>query len=204
MGGSGLYVRAALDELEFPPTDPDVRARWEVAAERLGPEGLRGELERVDPVSAGRLGDVRRMVRALEVHELTGRTFASFMPQRRYLRPTVQIGLDLDRAVLHERLTARVESMVAAGLLDEVRALDAAGLRQGRTASRAIGYAQALKVLDGQWDLEAAVEDTATATRRFARRQLTWFRADPRVTWFDAASPALADDAAAAVTAARS
>ncbi|NUL48924.1 tRNA (adenosine(37)-N6)-dimethylallyltransferase MiaA [Cellulosimicrobium funkei] len=194
VGGSGLYVRAALDELEFPPTDPQVRARFEELGQKAGLEGLRAELARVDPDSAARLGDARRMVRALEVHQLTGRTFTSYLPQRVALRPTVQIGLDTERAVLHERLRARVVGMAEAGLLDEVRALDAAGLRQGRTASRAIGYAQFLAVLDGESSLETAVEDTATATRRFARRQLTWFRADPRITWFDAAAPSLADD----------
>lgn len=193
VGGSGLYVRAALDELEFPPTDPEVRARFEELGEKIGTEGLRAELARVDPDSAAQLGDARRMVRALEVHRITGRTFTSFMPQRAYLRPTVQIGLDLERSVLHERLRARVVEMSEAGLLDEVRVLDAAGLRSGRTASRAIGYAQFLAVLDGTSDLETALEDTATATRRFARRQLTWFRADPRVTWYDAATAGLAD-----------
>ncbi|HEY4614393.1 MAG TPA: tRNA (adenosine(37)-N6)-dimethylallyltransferase MiaA, partial [Citricoccus sp.] len=185
VGGSGLYVRAALDELEFPPTDPGVRARYEELAHRLGPDRLRDHLREVDPVSAERLGDLRRMVRALEVHELTGRPFSSYMPQRVYLRPTVQVGLDIDRTLLHARLHQRVVRMVEAGLLEEVRVLDAAGLRRGRTASRAIGYAQALRVLDGQADLGWAIEDTATATRRFARRQLTWFRADPRVRWFD-------------------
>lgn len=193
VGGSGLYVRAALDELEFPPTDPEVRARFEELGEKIGTEGLRAELARVDPDSAARLGDARRMVRALEVHRITGRTFTSFMPQRAYLRPTVQIGLDLERSVLHERLRARVVEMSEAGLLDEVRALDAAGLRNSRTASRAIGYAQFLAVLDGTSDLETALEDTATSTRRFARRQLTWFRADPRVTWYDAGAAGLAD-----------
>lgn len=191
VGGSGLYVRAALDVLEFPPTDPKVRARWEAHADTVGPDVLRAELREVDPESAERLGDVRRMVRALEVHELTGRTFTSFMPQREYLRPTVQIGLDLDRAVLHARLRSRVESMVSSGFLDEVDRLDAMGLRSGKTASRAIGYAQFLKVLDGQWSVEDAIEDTTVATRKFARRQITWFRADPRVTWLDPTEPDL-------------
>ncbi|MDI3330044.1 MAG: tRNA (adenosine(37)-N6)-dimethylallyltransferase MiaA [Micrococcus sp.] len=191
VGGSGLYVRAALDVLEFPPTDPAVRARFEELAGRVGPDALRERLREVDPAGAERLGDVRRLVRALEVHEITGRPFSSFMPQRTYLRPTVQVGLDLDRARLHTRLHRRVVGMVEAGLVEEVRALDAAGLRTGRTASRAIGYAQVLKVLDGEADLDWAIEDTATATRRFARRQLTWFRADPRVTWFDPTEPHL-------------
>jgi tRNA dimethylallyltransferase len=193
VGGSGLYVRAALDELEFPPTDPAVRARFEDLAMRVGLDGLRERLRDVDPAGAERLGDVRRVVRALEVQELTGRPFSSFMPQRTYLRPTVQVGLDLDRAQLHARLHQRVAGMVEAGLVEEVRALDAAGLRTGRTSSRAIGYAQVLKVLDGEAALDWAIEDTATATRRFARRQLTWFRADPRVTWFDPTEPDLVD-----------
>ncbi|MGD6978179.1 MULTISPECIES: tRNA (adenosine(37)-N6)-dimethylallyltransferase MiaA [Citricoccus] len=193
VGGSGLYVRAALDELEFPPTDAVVRARWEEQSARVGLDGMRERLREVDPASAERLGDVRRVVRALEVHELTGRPFSSFMPRRTYLRPTVQIGLDLDRARLHARLHRRVVGMVEAGLVDEVRDLDAAGLRTGKTASRAIGYAQILQVLDGQADLDWAIEDTATATRRFARRQLTWFRADPRVTWFDPTEAHLLD-----------
>lgn len=193
VGGSGLYVRAALDELEFPPTDAVVRARWEERAARVGLDGMRERLREVDPASAERLGDVRRVVRALEVHELTGRPFSSFMPRRTYLRPTVQIGLDLDRARLHARLHRRVVGMVEAGLVDEVRDLDAAGLRTGKTASRAIGYAQILQVLDGQADLDWAIEDTATATRRFARRQLTWFRADPRVAWFDPTEAHLLD-----------
>ena len=193
VGGSGLYVRAALEELEFPPTDAAVRARFEDLAARVGLDGMRDRLREVDPVSADRLGDVRRVVRALEVHELTGRPFSSFMPRRTYLRPTVQVGLDLDRARLHARLHRRVMGMVEAGLVEEVRALDAAGLRTGRTASRAIGYAQVLKVLDGEAELDWAIEDTATATRRFARRQLTWFRADPRVRWFDPTEPHLVD-----------
>jgi tRNA dimethylallyltransferase len=191
VGGSGLYARAALDELEFPPTDALVRARFEDLATRVGLDGLRERLREIDPASAERLGDARRLVRALEVHELTGRPFSSFMPRRQYLRPTVQVGLDLDRAQLHARLHRRVEGMVAAGLVEEVRSLDAAGLRTGRTASRAIGYAQVLKVLDGEAGLDWAIQDTATATRRFARRQLTWFRADPRVRWFDPTEPGL-------------
>ena len=189
VGGSGLYVRAALDVLEFPPTDPAVRAQIEAVAKAEGLEATRERLRAVDPESAQRLGDERRMVRALEVYALTGRAFASFMPQRDYLRPTVQIGLDIDRPLLHERLRSRVEGMHRAGLLEEVAALDAAGLRQGKTAPRAIGYAQFLKVLDGEADVEWAIEDTTVATRRFARRQITWFRGDPRVAWLDPTRP---------------
>jgi len=199
VGGSGLYVRAALDVLEFPGTDPQVRQRIETELERAGLDALRGRLAAVDPVSAGRLGDARRVVRALEVYELTGRPFSSFMPDRTYHQPAIQVGLDVDRQVLHERLALRVDRMVAQGLLEEVRNLDAAGLRTGRTASRALGYAQFLKVLDGLWSTEQAVEDTVVATRQFARRQLTWFRADPRVTWLDALDPNLHEKALTAI-----
>ncbi|MEB7447607.1 tRNA (adenosine(37)-N6)-dimethylallyltransferase MiaA [Arthrobacter koreensis] len=199
VGGSGLYVRAALDVLEFPGTDPQVRQRIETELERAGLDALRGRLAAVDPVSAGRLGDARRVVRALEVYELTGRPFSSFMPDRTYHQPAIQVGLDVDRPVLHERLALRVDRMVAQGLLEEVRNLDAAGLRTGRTASRALGYAQFLKVLDGLWSTEQAVEDTVVATRQFARRQLTWFRADPRVTWLDALDPNLHEKALTAI-----
>jgi tRNA dimethylallyltransferase len=196
-GGSGLYVRAALDVLEFPGTDPAVRRRLEAELETAGPEPLRARLERVDPVSAGRLGDARRIVRALEVFELTGRPFSSFMPTREYARPAVQIGLQVDREQLRERLARRVHTMVERGLLDEVRMLDAAGLRRGRTAARALGYAQFLRVLDGEADVAQAAEDTIVATRQFARRQLTWFRADPRINWLDWQDPELVARAAA-------
>ena len=199
VGGSGLYVRAALDVLEFPGTDPRLRQRIEAELESEGFEALRERLRAVDPVSAGRLGDARRVVRALEVHELTGRPFSSFMPDRTYYQPAIQLGLDVERPLLHERLALRVDRMVQQGLLEEVRTLDAAGLRTGRTASRALGYAQFLKVLDGVWDTDQAAEDTVVATRQFARRQLTWFRADSRVTWLDAQDPDLLQSALTAI-----
>jgi tRNA dimethylallyltransferase len=154
-------------------------------------------LRRVDPVSAGRLGDARRIIRALEVFELTGRPFSSFMPTREYVQPTVQIGLQVDREILRDRLAERVHRMVDRGLLAEVERLDAAGLRRGRTAPRALGYAQFLKVLDGEADVPQAAEETIVATRQFARRQLTWFRADPRITWLDWQDPDLVAKAAA-------
>jgi tRNA dimethylallyltransferase len=195
VGGSGLYVRAALDVLEFPPTEPGVRGRIEAEARAAGLDTLRARLRAVDPVSAERLNDERRVVRALEVHELTGRPFSSFMPERTYARPAVQLALDLDRPLLHGRLRERVHRMVRGGLLEEVRELDARGLRSGKTASRAIGYAQFLEVLDGLASTEEAAERTVVATRQFARRQLTWFRADHRVNWLDAASTGLAYEA---------
>ena len=197
VGGSGLYVRAALDAIEFPGTDPALRRGLEEELETLGLAAMRERLRQVDPVSAGRLADARRVVRALEVRQLTGRPFSSYMPEREYVRPTVQIGLRVDREQLKHRLAGRVHTMVARGLLDEVAELDRQGLRQGRTTSRALGYAQFLKVLDGEWTRDEAAEDTIAATRKFARRQLTWFRADPRIHWLDWEDPLLADKAAA-------
>jgi len=191
VGGSGLYVRAALDVLEFPGTDPVLRRRLEEEFETKGLGPLRARLEEVDPVSAARLGDARRVIRALEVHGLTGRPFSSFMPQREYFQPALQIGLEVDREQLRERLALRVHRMVDAGLQQEVERLDAVGLRSGKTASRALGYAQFLQVLDGELTEDAAVEETIVATRQFARRQLTWFRADPRITWLDWQDPEL-------------
>ncbi|MHA7295588.1 tRNA (adenosine(37)-N6)-dimethylallyltransferase MiaA [Pseudarthrobacter sp. MDT3-1] len=196
-GGSGLYVRAALDVLEFPGTDPVLRQRLEAELDEAGQDALLARLREVDPVSAGRVSDARRIIRALEVHELTGRPFSSFMPQREYFQPAVQIGLAVDRDVLRERLALRVHNMVDQGLLGEVRQLDTAGLRGGKTAPRALGYAQFLKVLDGGSTVGEAAEDTIVATRQFARRQLTWFRADPRITWLDWQAPDLAAQAVA-------
>ncbi len=199
VGGSGLYVRAALDVLDFPGTDPQVRAGLERELEETGLEKMRERLRAVDPVSADRLGDGRRVVRALEVHQLTGRPFSSFMPVREYFQPAVQIGLSMERSLLHQRLAARVDRMVDRGLLAEVEDLAGRGLREGRTAGRALGYSQFLRVLDGESSVAEAVEQTVVATRQFARRQLTWFRADPRITWLDWDDPELTGKAAAAI-----
>lgn len=196
-GGSGLYVRAALDILEFPGTDPRIRKELEAELDTAGAERLLARLREVDPVSAGRVSDARRIIRALEVHQLTGRPFSSFMPQREYFQPAIQIGLAVDREVLRERLALRVHKMVDDGLLEEVRLLDAAGLRRGKTAPRALGYAQFLTVLDGEATVGQAAEETIVATRQFARRQLTWFRADPRINWLGWQDPELVALAAA-------
>ncbi|MBE9404351.1 tRNA (adenosine(37)-N6)-dimethylallyltransferase MiaA [Brachybacterium sp. p3-SID1565] len=193
VGGSGLYVRAALDDIEFPPTDPAVRGRIEQRGHRIGTRALHAELARIDPDSAGIIGegDLRRIVRALEVGELTGRPYTAFLPRPVHHDPsTVQIGLRLERAGLHERISLRVHRMVEQGLLAEVRGLREQGLDQGRTARRAIGYEQALAVLDGTMDCGAAIESTVVGTRRLVRKQDTWFRRDPRVRWIDASQPA--------------
>ena len=155
------------------------------------------ELARVDPESAARVKDDRRLVRALEVHDLTGRPFTSFMPQRRYVRPTVQIGLAMGRDELNDRLARRVDLMLERGWLDEVRALAARGLRESPTAGRALGYPQLLAVLDGTMTLAQAREDTVAATRRFTKRQRTWFRADPRVHWIECSAGRSVTDLAA-------
>ncbi|MGO4130608.1 tRNA (adenosine(37)-N6)-dimethylallyltransferase MiaA [Janibacter sp. RAF20_2_2] len=193
-GGSGLYVRAALDHLDIPPTDPQVRARLEAVAEgEGGAAALRRRLQQVDPAAAEVIepNNIRRIIRALEVVEITGRPFSATAPTKRYRRPSLVIGLRDDWTALTERIERRARAMWDGGLLDEVRRLDAAGLRGGRTASRAIGYAQALGELDGRWGREEAIADTARATRRYARRQESWWRPDPRPRWLDATAPDL-------------
>ncbi len=186
VGGSGLYVRAALDQIEFPPTDPRVRQRFETLVQNEGLAAAKTVLAEVDQESAGRLGDARRVIRALEVHELTGRPFSSYMPQREYYYPgTIQLGLRIERSTLHERIHRRVESMVSAGLAAETERLLRQGLASAPTASRAIGYPQTIDYLQGKLSRQEWVEKIATATRQFARRQDTWFKADPRVHWID-------------------
>ena len=197
-GGSGLYVRAALDHLEIPPTDPVVRARLEAQAEgEGGSDALRHRLRELDPAAADAIepNNIRRIIRALEVVEITGRPFSATAPTKRYRRPSLVIGLRDDWAALTQRIERRARGMWEDGLLDEVVRLDAAGLRGGRTASRAIGYAQALGEIDGRWGRAEAIDDTARATRRYARRQESWWRPDPRVEWLDAAGAGLREAA---------
>ena len=204
VGGSGLYVRALLDRLEIPPTDPEVRARWEAELGAVGSEALHARLAEADPAAAAAIEprNGRRVVRALEVIELTGRPFSATLPTRDHVEPTAMIGLRADRAVLDERIALRAGGMWRAGLLDEVSALVQLGLREGRTASRAVGYAQALRQLDGELTQDEAVEDTVVATRRLARRQERWFGPDPRIVWLDHDAPDLVEQALAAVRAA--
>ena len=204
VGGSGLYVRAALDRLEIPPTDPGVRSRLEAEAEALGGDVLHARLKAADPQAAATIlpGNVRRVVRALEVIELTGRPFSASMPKRELLSPAVLLGLRVDRQVLDERITHRVDRMWEQGLRDETEMLLGRGLRSGVTASRAIGYSQAIAVIDGRLDEVGARLDTAQATRRYARRQESWFRPDPRIVWLDALADDLLDQALGAISAA--
>jgi tRNA dimethylallyltransferase len=189
VGGSGLYVRAVLDELDFPGTDPEIRMRLEGELERVGAAALHARLAAADPIAATAIlpTNGRRVVRALEVIELTGRPFSATMPRPGPARyDTVQLGLDLDTETLDRRVDERVAQMFARGLVDEVRTLDGQGLRLGRTASRALGYQQVLDELDADEDMDRAAAATAQATRRFVRRQRSWFRRDKRITWLDA------------------
>ncbi len=197
VGGSGLYVRAALDRLEIPPTDPVVRERLQGELALKGVEAMYARLMLADPVAAHTISpnNGRRVVRALEVIELTGRPYSASLPPRAYDRPAVTIGLVIPRPELDPRIATRVHQMWDSGLLDEVRRLDAAGLRTGRTAAKALGYSQALAHLDGLLTAEQAAEDTVAATRRFARRQESWFRPDPRIHWLDHDDPRLIDRA---------
>lgn len=186
VGGSGLYARAATDRLDFPGTDATVRSRLEgeVDADRWAAHARLADL---DPVAAEKItvNDVRRIVRALEVIELTGRPFTASLPEYTEIEPTIHIGLALDRHALHDRIARRVDLMWEAGWVDEVRTLLDRGLASGKTASRAIGYAQIQDYLAGTIDADAARESTTVRTRQFARRQDTWFRRDPRITWID-------------------
>ncbi|WP_425473774.1 tRNA (adenosine(37)-N6)-dimethylallyltransferase MiaA [Rudaeicoccus suwonensis] len=193
VGGSGLYGRAALDDLQIPPTEPQVRAAWEAALAARGVAELYAELAQRDPQAAAQIlpTNGRRIVRALEVIQLTGRRFSATMPRRQFLRPAVMIGLRIDRPTLHDRIERRVARMWADGLLEEVRGLDTAGIREGRTASRAIGYAQALAQLDGRLNQDEAQAETAALTRKFAKRQDSWFGADPRINWLPYDDPHL-------------
>jgi tRNA dimethylallyltransferase len=188
VGGSGLYVRAVLDDLEFPGTDPELRARLEGELALDGPLALHARLAAVDPTAAERIlpSNGRRIVRALEVVEMTGKPFVAKLPEPRYVRPAVQLGLAAERAELDDRIDRRVEAMWSAGLVEEVRGLLPLGLREGRTAAKAIGYAQVLAHLDGDLDEVAAIAAIKQATRKFARRQSTWFGGDPRVHWLPA------------------
>lgn len=186
VGGSALYIRAVLDRFEFPGTDPVIRARWDAALEERGPEALHAELAARDPEAAAQIlpTNGRRIVRALEVIELTGKPYPAALPALEYAFDNVTvIGLDVPREVLNERIALRVDLMWEQGLVEEVRTLREQGLEAGRTASRALGYAQVLDFLRGELSEDEAREATVTGTRRFARRQDQWFRKDPRIHW---------------------
>ena len=202
VGGSGLYVRAAVDHMEFPGTDPQVRARLEaeVATDRWA---LHQKLRELDPTAAEKItvNDQRRIARALEVIELTRRPFSAQLPDYQEIEPTVHLGLSMDRAILHERIATRVHLMWEHGWVDEVIRLLDAGLAEGKTASRAIGYAQIQRHLAGELTAAEAKEETTIRTRQFARRQDTWFRRDPRIHWIDGSAADPEQNLAAALVA---
>jgi tRNA dimethylallyltransferase len=193
VGGSGLYVRAVLEEFEFPGTDPALRVSLEAALRDEGPAALYERLRAADPAAAAKIlpSNGRRIVRALEVIELTGAPFIATLPDPKPYYDAVQIGVD--RPDLASRVEVRVDQMFAAGLVAETRALVQRGLREGRTASRALGYQQVLAYLAGSCTEEEARAETVRATRRFVRRQRTWFRRDSRIAWLDATRPDLVE-----------
>jgi len=202
VGGSSLYVRAVLDPLDFPGTDPHVRARWMRRLDEVGPEALHAELARRDPDAAAAIlpTNGRRLVRALEVIELTGRPFVATMPAPVSIYPeVVMIGLDVPRDVLDARIDERVDRMWADGLVEEVRGLP--GLAGSPTASRALGYQQVLAFLAGETTEDEAREQTKVGTRKFARRQDRMMRKDPRIHWLPFDDPALVERAVSLVVA---
>jgi tRNA dimethylallyltransferase len=203
VGGSSLYVRAVIDRLDFPGTDPAVRARWTAELEAVGPRALHARLAAIDPAAAARIlpSNGRRIVRALEVVELTGRPFAAELPEHASVyEDVVLIGLDVPRDVLDERIRRRVDAMFEAGFVEEVRALADQDLVGSPTAERALGYAQVLALLRGECTEQEAKDATVAATRKFARRQDRLFHQDPRVVWLPHDDPALVDAAVSVVT----
>jgi len=190
VGGSGLYFRAVVDDLRFPPEDPAVRAALEAEADSLGADELYARLSDVDPVAAERIdpANVRRTIRALEVSTITGAPFSDFAAAwERYDAFRVRVaGVRLETDTLNERVRARVAAMLEGGWLDEVRSLVAHGFGAWLTATQAIGYAELAEHLDGTLPLDEAMERTVKRTKELARRQMAWFRRDPRIRWFDA------------------
>jgi tRNA dimethylallyltransferase len=187
VGGTGLYIKAILDDLNFPDTDPQVRERLNNEAEEFGSAKLFQRLEQLDPAAALAIdrANTRRIIRALEVIEITGQPFTANLPREEstHYPDAMQFGLVMDRAKLSERIESRVDRMWNLGLVDEVDTLISKGLRSGVTAQRALGYAQILSMRDGKMTELEAKEDTKRATRQYARRQETWFSRDARITW---------------------
>ncbi|MFZ9720546.1 MAG: tRNA (adenosine(37)-N6)-dimethylallyltransferase MiaA [Candidatus Nanopelagicaceae bacterium] len=187
VGGTGLYVKAILDELNFPDTNPEVRARLNDEAERIGGAAMHQRLGRLDPAAAAAIPkeNVRRVVRALEVIEITGKPFTANLPRAgaTYYPSAEQYGLVLERDYLKERIDKRVESMWSRGFVDEVRSLMELGITSGKTAKAALGYSQIIEFLSGVLSEAEALEETKRATRAYARRQETWFSRDNRIKW---------------------
>lgn len=198
VGGSGLYARAAIDDISFPGTDPEVRAGLEAREAQEGAGALFDELKAKDPQAASRMDprNPRRTIRALEVIALTGKPYSASLPRYRYVIPSVQIGLDLPRAELDRRIDERTESMFEHGFVDEVTRLRP---HLGPTAARALGYQQVVDYLDGLADLDDTIADVARRTKRLARKQMGWFGRDPRIHWLEALNSRLVDNAMAII-----
>lgn len=194
VGGSMLYIAAALNTFEFPERDAELRQELEVELEALGSHALHRRIAELDPIAASRIDPLngRRVVRALEILLITGEPFSAALPdENESWQPVLEIGLNSDRAHLVERLASRVEKMWQQGLVDEAQSLISSGLREGKTSSMAIGYRQALAQLDGELSQQEAIDQTVQLTQRYARRQMSWFRRDERINWFDYQQPDL-------------
>lgn len=194
VGGSMLYIAAALNTFEFPERDADLRVSLEAELVRDGSHAMHRRLAEIDPIAAGRIDPAngRRVVRALEIITITGEPFAAALPETtESWQPVLEIGLNSERAHLVDRLAKRVELMWKQGIVAEAEALIPFGIREGKTSSRAIGYAQALAQLDGMLSAEEAMAATTQLTQRYARRQMSWFRRDERIQWFDYQDPKL-------------
>jgi tRNA dimethylallyltransferase len=195
VGGTGLYIKAVIDELNFPDTDPMVRHTLNAEAEELGIDAMFARLEKLDPAAALAIdrANLRRIIRALEVIEITGKPFTANLPREESIRypDARQFGLVMNRDDLSDQIDLRVNAMFDKGLVAEVQKLVADGLLQGRTAQRALGYAQVISYLNGEISLDAAIEETKRATRQYARRQETWFSRDTRITWLSTRQPRL-------------
>lgn len=195
VGGTGLYIKAILDDLNFPDTDPEVRAKLEAEAEEFGSASLFTRLEELDPAAALAIdhANTRRIIRALEVIEITGQPFTANLPREDSSRypDALQFGLVMDREHLRDRIDLRVDRMWEAGFVAEVDHLIEKGIRDGATAQRALGYAQIIAMRDGTMSEEEAKEDTKRASRQYARRQETWFSRDARIQWVAQHQPRL-------------
>ena len=195
VGGTGLYIKAVIDELNFPDTDPMVRHTLNKEAEELGIDAMFARLEKLDPAAAIAIdrANLRRIIRALEVIEITGKPFTANLPREESIRypEARQFGLVMDRELLSERIDPRVNTMFEQGFVQEVQKLIPGGLLEGRTAQRALGYSQIVSHLQGEISLDAAIEETKRATRQYARRQETWFSRDARIKWISTRQPRL-------------
>ena len=197
VGGSMLYIAALINTFEFPGRDEALRAHLEQELIDLGSEAMHNKLSLLDETAASRIEpqNGRRIVRALEIVMITGEPFAASLPEQfESFLPVLEIGLNSSREHLVERLANRVRGMWEQGLVAEAQALVEIGIRESKTASQAIGYSQALAVIDGKASEEEAIAETTMLTQRYARRQMSWFRRDPRINWFDYQSETLLAD----------